>query len=134
MNALSGVIAITCSEFKEIYFINAYKMTVLKKIQHNFEGLKPESHLKLSFRERVMILQGKRSNNNLIDTSRDLLQVWNRGDVDSSRSVADLHSSASSSFTPHQQALLDMSGPEDLLLAQLLNFVSSFLKAYQYRP
>lgn len=59
INALSGVVAIGCSEYKEVFFINVYKMTIVKKIALNMEGIKPESNISLHFKSRVLIIQGR---------------------------------------------------------------------------
>jgi hypothetical protein len=58
IHALSGVVAIACSEYKEIFFFNAYKMTLLKKIPINLLGVTPDSRVSLSFHEGVMIAKG----------------------------------------------------------------------------
>ncbi len=55
-NTLSGIVALSSSEMKEIYIVNAYKMTVVKKIPHNIEGLTSQDNLKLSIHESFMIL------------------------------------------------------------------------------
>ena len=61
ISTLSGVIAIVCSEYKEVFFVNAYKMTIVKKLYLGLEGIKPENRLGISFQEKVMIVKGKHS-------------------------------------------------------------------------
>ena len=58
IHSLSGVVAIACSEYKEIFFFNAYKMTLLKKLPINLKGVRPESRVSLSFHMGVMIAKG----------------------------------------------------------------------------
>jgi hypothetical protein len=86
INSLSGVVAIACSEYREIFFVNAYKMTLLKKLPIILEGVRPESRLSLSFHEGVMIAKGNRSCVfKVLDSTRGCIQVWTRGDMDTNR-------------------------------------------------
>jgi hypothetical protein len=86
INSLSGVVAITCSEYKEIFFVNAYKMTILKKLPINLDGMRPESRVTLSFHEGVMVAKGNHSCvDKTLDSTRGCIQVWTRGDMDTNR-------------------------------------------------
>jgi hypothetical protein len=76
IHSLSGVVAIACSEYKEIFFVNAYKMTLLKKLPMILEGVRPETRVSLSFHEGVMIAK---------DSTRGCIKVWTRGDMDTNR-------------------------------------------------
>ena len=58
IHSLSGVVAIACSEYKEIFFVNAYKMTILKKLPIILERVRPETRVTLSFYEGVMLAKG----------------------------------------------------------------------------
>jgi hypothetical protein len=66
-------VAIVCSEYKEIIFVNAYKMTIVKKLIMGLDGVKPETRLTVSFKEKVMIVKGIVFILNLIDSGRGLL-------------------------------------------------------------
>lgn len=86
IHSLSGVVAIACSEYKEIFFVNAYKMTLLKKLPMILEGVRPETRVSLSFHEGVMIAKGNHSCVfKVLDSIRGCIQVWTRGDMDTNR-------------------------------------------------
>ena len=84
--SLSGIVAIACSEYKEIHFFNAYKMSLLKKLPINIKGVRPESRVSLSFHQGVMIAKGNLSCfYKGLDCTRGCIQVWTRGDMDTNR-------------------------------------------------
>lgn len=107
--ALSGVVLVTSSDCKEIYFINAYKMSVVKKLAFD---VKPSGDiLSASIQDRYLILK---------DSTK--LHLWKR-DVEHppAHLVEGVHrsttsssmASASASYTPQQSLLLDITNADD---------------------